>query len=104
LDFEVSDVAAAQSNELQTNPGNTLESTARRVRTEWAELLDRIEIKVGGEDDEEAEVMKQVFWTGVVHSLQVRSLSFSSFQTLMRIFISVPKRAARSQPLLVRVR
>jgi putative alpha-1,2-mannosidase len=41
LDSEVSDATAAQSNELQTKPGSTLKSTARRVRTEWAELLDR---------------------------------------------------------------
>ncbi|RXW16690.1 hypothetical protein EST38_g9162 [Candolleomyces aberdarensis] len=53
-------------------PG-TLEWTARGVRSEWAELLGRMEIEVGGEDDKEAEVMKQVFWTGVVHSLQYPS-------------------------------
>ncbi|KAJ2913627.1 hypothetical protein MD484_g6788, partial [Candolleomyces efflorescens] len=73
LDTEVPDVVPAQSSGLEGKSGSTLESTARRVRTEWAGLFDRIEIEVGGEDDEEADVTKQVFWTGVAHSLQYPS-------------------------------
>jgi putative alpha-1,2-mannosidase len=42
LASEVLDIAVAQANELtQMGPGSSLESTARRFHTEWAELLDR---------------------------------------------------------------
>jgi hypothetical protein len=82
LGSEVPNVAAAQSNELQTKPGNSLESTARCARTEWAELLDRIEIKAG--EEEGAEEMKQVFWmgVGVVRLLQVRVPFASHFRLI----------------------
>lgn len=50
---------------------SSLESTAQTVRTQWAKLLDHISIDVGGKDDEEAKAMREVFWTGIAHSLQV---------------------------------
>jgi hypothetical protein len=98
MDSEVSDVTAPQHNELdQTTSGGTLESTARHVHTKWADSSDRIEIEVGGEGDEEAEVMNQVFWTGLVHSLQVVSLPFSSLPILIRIFGSSSTRASSTK-------
>jgi putative alpha-1,2-mannosidase len=60
---------------LDDEATDTLEATARTVRTQWAELLNRVSIDVGGRDDEEAKVMRQVFWTGIAHSLQVGCLS-----------------------------
>ncbi|KAI0333360.1 glycoside hydrolase family 92 protein [Cubamyces sp. BRFM 1775] len=44
--------------------GTTLEQTAEKTRTEWAEKLDRV--KVEGADQEKSEI----FYTGIFHTLQ----------------------------------
>ena len=46
----------------------TLEQTAKKTRTEWAEKLDRISVEGGSEDD------LTVLYTAVFHSLQVLSM------------------------------
>ena len=47
------------------------------------EASSRLEKLLGDDDDEEAEVMRQVFWTGIAHSLQVNHITlFNSIGTL----------------------
>ncbi|KAF9037030.1 glycosyl hydrolase family 92-domain-containing protein [Panaeolus papilionaceus] len=60
---------------------STFENTAFKVRSAWADLLERIEVKVYADENsddamrpleerERDEVDLRVFWTGVVHTLQ----------------------------------
>ncbi|PPQ82587.1 hypothetical protein CVT26_002249, partial [Gymnopilus dilepis] len=65
-----------EATNLYLIPG-TLENTAYRVRKSWADVLDRIELKVyvdpnttAAAEDPRALVDQETFWTGVVHSLQ----------------------------------
>ena len=54
----------------------SLETTAKGVRAAWASQLDRINID--GASDEE----KDVFFTGVVHTLQVSTVSHLAARSL----------------------
>ncbi|KAI0051484.1 glycoside hydrolase family 92 protein [Auriscalpium vulgare] len=55
---------ARRNVEAEVPNGTSLEKTAKKTRTEWAEKLDRIQ--VAGASDAEL----QTFYTGVFHSLQ----------------------------------
>jgi hypothetical protein len=59
----------SEVNNTEPSPG-TLEATAAKVRGEWAEKLDRIQIK--GASDEDLEV----FYTAMVHGLTYPSEQF----------------------------
>jgi putative alpha-1,2-mannosidase len=69
--------------------GTSLEETAKKTRTEWAEKLDRIQIS-GATTAE-----KQIFYTGFFHTLQVGNLSplFVLRACKMDEITSVPLRA-----------
>jgi putative alpha-1,2-mannosidase len=63
-------VAQARRNlDSEISDGVSLEETARRTRTAWAEKLDRITLEGASEAD------KEVFYTAFFHSLQVRCSS-----------------------------
>lgn len=53
--------------------GTTLEQTAKVVRKEWAEKLDRIQLEGASDDDQ------TIFYTAVFHGLQVSAISCSLF-------------------------
>ncbi|EIM85302.1 uncharacterized protein STEHIDRAFT_60062 [Stereum hirsutum FP-91666 SS1] len=55
---------ARQNLDIEIPDGTTLEMTARKTRTEWAEKLDRIEVDGATPDD------LAVFYTAVFHTLQ----------------------------------
>ncbi|KXN88545.1 hypothetical protein AN958_07181 [Leucoagaricus sp. SymC.cos] len=63
IDLEIPDPPKSLNESVSPKPGS-LEATAAKVRGEWAEKLDRIQIK--GATDEDLEV----FYTAVVHALQ----------------------------------
>lgn len=63
IDLEIPDKPQSLDENVDILPGS-LEATAKDVRSEWAEKLDRIQIK--GATDESLEI----FYTGVVHALQ----------------------------------
>ena len=65
-------------------PG-TFENTAYRVRKSWADLLDRIELEpwVNANSSDPLEIVDlQIFWTALVHTLQVRKILSISFLLL----------------------
>ena len=59
----------ARSNMEEVSDG--FDVVAQEVRKEWKDILERVEVHVGGEDDAEAQMMKEVFYTGIAHGLQV---------------------------------
>ncbi|KAF6762454.1 glycoside hydrolase family 92 protein [Ephemerocybe angulata] len=73
VEAEVPDVVGSKEPVPAHRQVGTLEWTAGRVRSQWAHLADRVSIEVGGEDDHEAQGDKEVFWTGIAHSLQYPS-------------------------------
>jgi putative alpha-1,2-mannosidase len=56
---------ARKNLDAEVPDGTTLEETAQKTRTEWAEKLDRVQIS--GATTEE----KQIFYTAFFHTLQV---------------------------------
>lgn len=52
--------------DTETHTGKLLEDTVAHTRAAWTEKLDRFKIEGA------TEVQKKIFWTGVVHALQVR--------------------------------
>ncbi|KXN85965.1 hypothetical protein AN958_10673 [Leucoagaricus sp. SymC.cos] len=63
IDLEIPDPPKSLDESAKPKPGS-LEATAAQVRGQWAEKLDRIQIK--GASDEDLEI----FYTAVVHGLQ----------------------------------
>lgn len=63
---------ARRNLDIEIPDGTTLEMTARKTRTEWAEKLDRIEVDGATPDD------LAVFYTAVFHTLQVWLIRFWS--------------------------
>ncbi|KAH6899571.1 alpha-1,2-mannosidase [Coprinopsis sp. MPI-PUGE-AT-0042] len=68
-------VEQARSNlDEEVKEGTSLEATSTHVKSKWEALFARASIKVGGdEDDEEAVVLKEVWWTALAHALQYPS-------------------------------
>lgn len=99
IDLEIPDVDGVRRdgahNDVHLVPG-TFENTAYRVRKSWADILDRIVVepyinKADQVGDDRALVDLESFWTGVVHTLQVRIMISGYNPVIMRIL--VPKRA-----------
>ncbi|KAH9949159.1 glycoside hydrolase family 92 protein [Amylocystis lapponica] len=55
---------ACKNVDTEVPDGTSLEETARKVRREWAEKLDRVHVEGATEDE------KKVFYTAVFHTLQ----------------------------------
>lgn len=84
LSSRVTAAPFANSNTLPHFQAGTIEDTAYLVRKSWTDILDRIEVLpyANGEDDKRALVDLGVFWTGVVHTLQVGILVKTSVYRL----------------------
>ncbi|KAG2014320.1 glycosyl hydrolase [Coprinopsis cinerea AmutBmut pab1-1] len=64
-------IEQARENLGEVPAGSPLSTTADRVHNEWANIMEkRVQMKVGGLEDEEAQVLREVFWTGVARTLQ----------------------------------
>ncbi|KAF9567664.1 glycoside hydrolase family 92 protein [Agrocybe pediades] len=74
IDLEIPDRTASASTKLDPHlvPG-TFESTAYQVRKSWADIMNRVDMKItlDGKDQSPRDfVDKQTFWTAIVHTLQ----------------------------------
>jgi putative alpha-1,2-mannosidase len=69
IDAEIPDSDASQGLDTHLSAPQTLERTAQLTRAAWAERLNMFVLEGA------TEVQKEVFWTGVVHALQVCKFS-----------------------------
>lgn len=74
----ISEEQACSNIDNEVPDGTSLEETARKTRTEWAEKLDRIQIQGGSREE------KTIFYTAVFHTLQA-SLFFLFLCAAMQI-------------------
>jgi hypothetical protein len=88
---------ARKNLETEVPDGTTLEATAKKTRSAWAEKLDMVEVEGGSEE------LRAVFYTAVFHALQVR-LYTCRVIAYAHALAAVSIRAKRGRQLLLRLR
>ena len=94
----ISTEQACKNVDNEIPDGTTLEDTARKTRSAWAEKLGRIDVEGAKSDDDLA-----VFYTAAFHALQVRRTSLV-VHAHSGLGDSVPLRARRGRQVLFRLR